>query len=204
MSTTTKPPSPIRIRRIKPAITAVNAPEPPPVATPPPKPAPQAKPLQALAQLVTSLEKPKGPATRPRKPRPPLIRVENPRRLQRQSKEYRKLGGMIVCSPAWGSPFRTREVDARWLVVWVGDQMRLGEYKPASWVDISCESRQEAAQLCQEAFRDWITSPAQSKLLDHARAILRGYNLVCFCPAVYPCHGDVLLDLANEKVANND
>jgi len=58
-------------------------------------------------------EKPKGPAYTPPKPRPPLIRVENPRRLRNWSKEHRKLGGLVIASPAWGSPFRPREVDGQ-------------------------------------------------------------------------------------------
>lgn len=200
MSVATKNP-PIRIRR---TTAPTKAPEPPPVATPLSSPAPQAKPLEALAQLVASLEKPKGPARMPRKPRPPLVKVENPRRLRRGSKEAKRLSGMVVCSPAWGSPFRCREIDGRWSVVWVGDGMRLAEYKPASWVDIPCQNREESAQLALLAFRDWITSEASTKLLDHARTTLRGYNLVCHCPADYPCHGDVLLELVNEKVANHD
>ncbi|MGZ3388722.1 MAG: DUF4326 domain-containing protein [Isosphaeraceae bacterium] len=134
----------------------------------------------------------------PRKPLPPLIRVDSPQRLRKGSKEHRRLGGFVVASPAWGSPFRPREIDSPWFVAWTGDDQELGQYKPDGWEDIPRESRLEAAQLALEAFRDWITSPAQSSLLDHARAILRGYNLVCFCPHDWPCHGDILLELANQ------
>ena len=35
-------------------------------------------------------------------------------------------------------------------------------------------------------------------LLEHARRILRGYNLVCPCPDGYPCHGSVLIELVNQ------
>jgi uncharacterized protein DUF4326 len=143
-------------------------------------------------------EKPKGPARVPSKPLPPLIRVDSPQRLRKESKEHRRLGGFVVASPAWGSPFRPREIDSPWFVAWTGDDQGLGQYKPDGWEDIPRESRLEAAQLALEAFRDWITSPAQSILLDHARAILRGYNLVCFCPHDWPCHGDILLELANQ------
>jgi len=76
--------------------------------------------------------------------------------------------------------------------------MRLAEHRPPDWQDIPCENRIEAAQLALEAFWDWITSPVSAGLLDHARAILRGLNLVCFCPPDWPCHGDVLLELANQ------
>lgn len=43
----------------------------------------------------------------------------------------------------------------------------------------------------------------------HARAVLdvlpqlRGRNLACWCPIGAPCHGDVLLDLANREEPAN-
>ena len=159
----------------------------------PPKPSPN-----VVQTAKAAVEKPKGLARMPRKPLPPLIRVENPRRLRKGSKEHRKLGGLVIASPAWGSPFRPREVDGQWFVAWIGDEMQLGRFKPDGWEDIPYETRLEAAQLALEAFRDWIASPASSGLLDDARAILRGYNLICFCPPDWPCHGDVLLELANQ------
>jgi len=94
----------------------------------------------------------------PRKPLPPLIRVDSPQRLRKGSKEHRRLGGFVVASPAWGSPFRPREIDSPWFVAWTGDDQELGQYKPDGWEDIPRESRLEAAQLALEAFLDWITS----------------------------------------------
>ena len=38
-----------------------------------------------------------------------------------------------------------------------------------------------------DSFRKWI-------------APLRGKNLACFCPISQPCHADVLLEIANEKI----
>ena len=152
---------------------------------------------------VEPVAKPKGPATTPRKHRP-LVRVDCPRRLQSHSKEARRQGGMVICTKFWGSPFRCRELDTGWCVVWVGDEMRLEQYKPEGWMDIPCESKQEAAEMCQEAFRDWLTAPAQAGLLEHARHVLKGLNLICCCQETtsdgsrYPCHGSVLLELVNE------
>jgi len=34
---------------------------------------------------------------------------------------------------------------------------------------------------------------------DEIKRELKGYNLACFCGLDQPCHGDVLLDIANEK-----
>ncbi len=46
-----------------------------------------------------------------------------------------------------------------------------------------------------ELYTEWIRT--QPDLLERVRRELRGKDLVCFC-APCPCHGDVLLKLANE------
>lgn len=43
-------------------------------------------------------------------------------------------------------------------------------------------------------YRDWLAG--QPGLMDAARRKLAGKDLVCFC-APRPCHGDVLLEVAN-------
>jgi hypothetical protein len=122
----------------------------------PPKPAPQTGTVNMT--VPAQIEKPKRPAgTRP-EPRPPLVRVDHPRRLRRGSKEHRQLGGFNVAGPEWGSPFRPREIDGTWTVIWTGEIQGLGQYQPDGWADIPCASRLEAAQQAQEAFRDWITA----------------------------------------------
>ena len=138
----------------------------------------------------------KGPAQTPPKPRPLPVRVDNPQRV-RSGRQSRKTPGIFVDGWAWGSPFRVREVEGRWSVIWTGDEMGLAEFKLDGWEDIPCESRREAADLALEAFRDWLTSKSSTGLLNHTRHVLRGYNLVCPCPLDYPCHGSVLIELVN-------
>lgn len=43
-------------------------------------------------------------------------------------------------------------------------------------------------------FREWIAQ--EPERITRARAELRGKDLICFC-APQPCHGDVLLEIAN-------
>ena len=209
MSTT----PPIRIRRTRPSLLSAStaAPEPtarsrPPSpakpATPPkklatpPKPTAPVKPPRPERPDPPIVEaKPKGPATTPRKPRPPAVRVENPQRLRKRGRKNQN--GVFVGNARWGCPFRPREIDGQWVVAWTGSDQDLDQHKPVDWQDTACASRHEAAQLALEAFRTWICAPEQSDLLDRARANLRGYNLVCCCPADYPCHGNVLLELVN-------
>jgi hypothetical protein len=47
-------------------------------------------------------------------------------------------------------------------------------------------------------FRTWIRSGDPRAVQMRAEiGELRGKNLLCFCPVPGPCHGDVLLELAN-------
>lgn len=94
--------------------------------------------------------------------------------------------------------------------------------RPSRWGNPfhgSPEGRQEETRLSRRhrtavawrrvaAFEDWILRPARSLWFglssEHARdvllaalPVLRGHDLVCWCPLDQPCHADVLLDLAN-------
>jgi len=55
------------------------------------------------------------------------------------------------------------------------------------------DSREEAIK----AYRDWINQPEQAWLKKDAKEELRGKVLGCWCYP-RPCHGDVLLEIANE------
>jgi hypothetical protein len=41
---------------------------------------------------------------------------------------------------------------------------------------------------------------ARKKLMD-ALPSIRGKDLACFCPEGQPCHGDVLIEIANAEAA---
>lgn len=47
-------------------------------------------------------------------------------------------------------------------------------------------------------FRAWVNSHHADVVLFSARQYLRGHDLACWCPIGAPCHGDVLLELANQ------
>ncbi len=50
-------------------------------------------------------------------------------------------------------------------------------------------------------YRQWIKT--QPQLIDKARKELKGKNLLCYCYP-FPCHGDVLLEVANGKMQKID
>lgn len=45
-------------------------------------------------------------------------------------------------------------------------------------------------------YRDWLDQ--RPSLAEAARTELRGRDLMCWCPPGEPCHGDVLLEIANQ------
>lgn len=47
-------------------------------------------------------------------------------------------------------------------------------------------------------YRRWLHSPNSSLLRERVVALLRGKDLVCWCPLDGPCHADALLELANQ------
>lgn len=46
-------------------------------------------------------------------------------------------------------------------------------------------------------YRRWIKTPEGKETARAAKLELAGKNLACWCPLGGPCHGDVLLEIAN-------
>jgi hypothetical protein len=109
-----------------------------------------------------------------------------PERIQRQrTKGWKKPAGAIVVSrpSGWGNPFKVGEL---FRFVDADGELVMGVVTSrAAAVELFC--RYLAA--CPDI---------QSK----ARAELAGKDLCCWCSPDEPCHGDVLLKLANEETAD--
>jgi hypothetical protein len=69
--------------------------------------------------------------------------------------------------------------------------------RPTKWGNPFKISPSMTREQVVHAYRRWIMDPAQAQLRDDARRELRGKVLVCWC-APRPCHGDVLLEIAND------
>jgi hypothetical protein len=82
--------------------------------------------------------------------------------------------------------------------------MGLEDLRPPDWQDVLCQDRREAAELAFVAFEDWVLSPAMAHVLRYAREALRCRHLICRCPPDWPCHGDVLLRIVNDKKEEGD
>lgn len=82
-------------------------------------------------------------------------------------------------STRWGNPYK------------VGQRVR----HPLTGRLVEVENRDDAIRL----FALYIKSIAGSKLASDARETLRGKHVACWCPEGLPCHGDVLIRIANGK-----
>jgi hypothetical protein len=108
---------------------------------------------------------------------------------------------VVTRSGMYGNPFRVVPPDrdnASWRVWRCGCSRNSisGRVKYADPFD--CKSQLDAHEQAVRLFREWLTAPEQSGVLDRVRRELAGYNLACSCPLNLPCHADVLLELANQ------
>lgn len=71
--------------------------------------------------------------------------------------------------------------------------------RPTKWGNPFKIGRDGTREQVIEKYEAWLM--ANPKLLDAARRELRGKDLLCYC-APLPCHGDVLLRIANDERSN--
>ena len=113
-----------------------------------------------------------------------------PQRIQlRRTKGWRKPEGAVVVSrpSRWGNPFKVSPLMGGWAVD--ASDRHHGVY----------ESERAARQAAVDLFRLdllWDFSRFADFREDYTRR-LRGHDLACWCPLDQPCHGDVLLEIAN-------
>lgn len=108
-----------------------------------------------------------------------------PERIQlRRTKGWRKPeGAVVVARPSrWGNPFK------------VGDEISPHEWLPDVSVTCAGPSVHVTQQLAVDLFRVHVEQAGWS---DWIRAELAGKDLCCWCRLSDPCHGDVLLEIAN-------
>lgn len=104
--------------------------------------------------------------------------------LQAASLALNGLPARLITRPGkWGNPFTIEDTAVRY-----------GLDKEAA--------QAKAVELCGQWLRGTIDpalSPSPPPALDLIRAELGGHNLACWCRPGTPCHGDVLIELANQE-----
>jgi hypothetical protein len=111
--------------------------------------------------------------------------------------------GAIVILIEWGCPFRIHKAAAGrkpFRVDWYASGMGLDRRCPDCWLaPINCPDRRAAQHEILAALELWLEEPEQADLVAKIRADLRGKPLACLCGHGTPCHGDVLVRIANQN-----
>lgn len=74
--------------------------------------------------------------------------------------------------------------------------------RPSKWGNPFVVGRDGSRDEVIEKYRDWLFT-SRLDLREDARRELHGKDLVCWC-APLPCHGDILLEIANMAVRENE
>jgi hypothetical protein len=61
------------------------------------------------------------------------------------------------------------------------------------------EKTQEGHRVVVDPSRAWLLAPEQTAWRVDVRSNLAGFDLACTCPVGWPCHADVLLEIANRQ-----
>lgn len=126
--------------------------------------------------------------------------VTAPQRIQlRRTAGWRKPeDAIVVARPSrWGNPFK---------VVSAGTEPGLLTRRERVWTVTGPGSffqgtgpHDWASAYAVRLYRSWLLG--SMKRVEDLVPLLRGHDLCCWCPLDYPCHADVLLELANRKAA---
>ena len=115
---------------------------------------------------------------------------------QRRTKGWRKPEGAVAVGRGtrWGNPYRVVRAPAggTWFVL-----DRAG--RPLTEVEAQEDGRREAVDLYRAAVSDGRIDPGGDPWFTSDGGLLRGKDLMCWCPLDQPCHADVLLELANRE-----
>lgn len=81
-----------------------------------------------------------------------------------------------------------------------GNPFPIGRHATVTGPDGTAHGVFVTRHLAVEMYRAWLTHGPVSRI-DEVRRELAGRDLACWCPGHVPCHGDVLIDLANRPLA---
>lgn len=129
----------------------------------------------------------------------------SPQRIQRRRSDGWRTpeGAVYVGRPTkWGNPFKVYLCPCcrHWDVIDENGVTYLINHKVARRVTPLSDSKRDAHIKAVSLFKGLYVHMYGSIIPERdlsSLAVLRGKDLVCWCPASLPCHADVLLDLAN-------
>lgn len=125
--------------------------------------------------------------------------MRRPQRIQRRRVAGWRMpeGAVYVGRPTrWGNPFTVMNAHRQGWLVWDDrDRFGLVNFTTSNGYVASFDTHAEARREAVKRYRKWLRS-SQYRVTDLA-PLLRGRDLVCWCPLDQPCHADVLLAVAN-------
>ena len=133
-------------------------------------------------------------------PKPAVIMTgTKPIRIQRQRVKGWRLpeNTVIVTRPsALGNPFQVYQVHKEFFAIQVSIRAKAkvkevfeSDFKGKFW-----ETKAEGIAAAVEGFRRYATEDPEFNYLVKG---MQGLNVCCFCKPGSPCHGDVILEIAN-------
>ena len=126
--------------------------------------------------------------------------TRRPQRIQRKRIKGWKApeGAVYVGRPThWGNPFTVINGGRQgWLVYDDRDRLGFVPFETSNGYIAAFDTRNEAHGFAVERYCAHVRSQmALTPPWD--LALLRGRDLMCFCPLDRPCHADILLEIAN-------
>lgn len=115
-----------------------------------------------------------------------VMKSPKPFRVQRKRSKGWRLPANTVCvtrGTAWGNPFI------------VNTHVEPGSKSGACYICVP--TVEDAVECFGIMVRE--NTPSMIAFRQNIRDHLRGKNVACFCPLDSPCHGDILLEVANEE-----
>lgn len=97
----------------------------------------------------------------------------------------------------YGNPWSVLRDGDAWIVQWTGHRLLPAEHAhPHNGAyRVTCAYQTTAHEEAVRYYRDWLRQ-VRPDLVEAARTDLAGHDLLCWCRADLPCHGDALLSTA--------
>jgi len=123
----------------------------------------------------------------------------SPVRIQRRRTKGWRMpeGAVYVGRPTlWGNPWIVRELT--WIEPLRRAEVAVGRYREEmGHLGLLSDSGFVASEARADAVAQHMAEVGAANMGEYAAVVLRGKDLVCWCPLDQPCHADVLLELAN-------
>lgn len=117
-----------------------------------------------------------------------------PKRIQRERTKGWRIPAGTVCidrSTKWGNPYYIKKITDRSgtrFYVFDKDDLVLADF----------DTKTQAAEYAVELFETSVKQRCDLRFVNEIKRELKGKDIACWCAEDAPCHGDILLEIANK------